>query len=224
MAYIETVQPDRAADAVREQYERDRERLGYVPNYSRLFSLRPAVFEAWRRLIGTIASPMDPRRYELVTLAAARALRTSYCMLAHGTVLRDRFYPPDVVEAIAREEPGAGLDPVDLAVMAFAAKVARDATSVTREDVESLRALGLADAEILDVVLATAARSFFGKVLDALGAEPDPVYLDLEPGLRDALTVGRPLAGPGRPLAWAGGPLAGEGWDETADGRGPGAG
>ena len=222
MAYIETVQPDRAVDAVREQYERDRERLGYVPNYSRLFSLRPPVYATWRRLIGAISSPMDPRRYELVTLAAARALRTSYCMLAHGTVLRDRFYPPEVVQAIARDERGAGLDPVDLAVMALAAKVARDATSVTREDVEALRALGLADAEILDVVLAAAARSFFGKVLDALGAEPDPVYLELEPGLRDALTVGRPLAGAARPLA-GGRALAGGGGDETADGRGPGA-
>jgi len=215
MAYIETVEPDHPVEGVREQYERDRERLGYVPNYSRLFSLRPTVYVAWRRLIGAISSPMDPRRYELVTLAAARALRTSYCMLAHGTVLRDRFYPPEVVEAIARDERGVGLDPVDLAVMALAAKVARDATSVSREDVEALRALGLADADILDVVLAAAARSFFGKVLDALGAEPDPIYLELEPGLRDALTVGRPVT--------VGQPLAGGGGDEPADGRGPGA-
>jgi hypothetical protein len=31
-------------------------------------------------------------------------------------------------------------------------------------------------------------------VLDALGVEPDAAFNALEPGLRDALTVGRPIA------------------------------
>ena len=49
----------------------------------------------------------------------------------------------------------------------------------------------LSDAEILDVILAAAARNFFSKILDATGAEPDAVYLDLEPQLREALVKGR---------------------------------
>jgi len=62
-----------------------------------------------------------------------------------------------------------------------------------REDVEGLRAHGFSDAEILDIALAAAARNFYSKVLDAVGAEPDPVYLDMEPELRRALVVGRPF-------------------------------
>jgi hypothetical protein len=46
----------------------------------------------------------------------------------------------------------------------------------------------------MDVVLTAAARCFFSKTLDALGAEPDSAYWNLDPGLRDALTVGRPIA------------------------------
>jgi hypothetical protein len=46
----------------------------------------------------------------------------------------------------------------------------------------------------MDVVLAAAARCFFSKTLDALGVEPDEAYRDLDPALRDALTVGRPIA------------------------------
>ena len=82
---------------------------------------------------------------------------------------------------------------IDAAIMAFAGKVARDAASVTRDDIDHLRELGLADEEIVDVVLAAAARGFFSTVLDALGAEPDSVYNELEPTLLEALTVGRPL-------------------------------
>jgi hypothetical protein len=82
--------------------------------------------------------------------------------------------------------------PSTVASCAAASRVARDATSVTHADVDRLRTLGLTDSEILDVVLAAAARCFFSKTLDALGAEPDAKYSELQPDLRDTLTVGRP--------------------------------
>ena len=78
--------------------------------------------------------------------------------------------------------------------MDLAEKVAADATSVTEADLDRLRALDLSDTEIFDVVLAAAARAFFSKALDGVGAQADHRYADLEPGLRDALTVGRPIA------------------------------
>jgi alkylhydroperoxidase family enzyme len=78
--------------------------------------------------------------------------------------------------------------------MDLADKVAADAASITPEDIDALRSHGLTDAEITDVVLAAAARCFFSKVLDALGAEPDHRFEALDPATRDALTVGRPIA------------------------------
>ena len=42
--------------------------------------------------------------------------------------------------------------------------------------------------------LAAGARCFFSKTLDALGVRPDADYNDMEPGLRQALVVGRPIA------------------------------
>jgi hypothetical protein len=65
---------------------------------------------------------------------------------------------------------------------------------VTPDDIERLRALGFTEAEIVDVVLAAAARCFFSTVLDGLGVEPDAKYAGLDPELRDTLTVGRPIA------------------------------
>jgi alkylhydroperoxidase family enzyme len=137
---------------------------------------------------------MDSRRYELVTLAAARALRSSYCSLAHGRVLEAQFFSAEDVTRIARRDEVSSLEPVEVAVMAFAEKVVRQADSVTREDVDLLRRHGLTDGEIFDVAAAAAARCFFSKTLDALGAEPDASYEALEPDLREALTVGRPIS------------------------------
>jgi len=63
-------------------------------NYECAFAERPEVYAAWVQLNGAIKAGMDPRRYELATLAAARRLRSSYCCLAHGTVLQERFDEP----------------------------------------------------------------------------------------------------------------------------------
>jgi hypothetical protein len=109
-----------------------------------------------------------------------------------------RLIPASVVKDIALGRSSEELDAVDMAVIDLADKVAADATTVTQGDIERLRGLGLTDVEILDVVLAAAARCYFSKVLDAVGCDPDADFNDLiEPGLRDALTVGRAIAAEG---------------------------
>ena len=161
-------------------------------NYERSYAERPEVLAAWAQLNGAIKEGMDLRRYELATLAAARRLRSSYCCLAHGTVLRERFGEP--VREIALDHRAAGLDEVDVAVMDFAERVVDDAASISDADRQPLRDLGLSDTEIMDIALAAAARCFFSKTLDAMGVLPDAHYNELEPELREALVVGRPIA------------------------------
>ncbi len=193
MPFIETVPEQEAAGAVAAMYETDRQVFGDLPNLTKGLSLRPDVYAAWRQLNGAIKANMDLRRYELATLAAARRLRSSYCALAHGTILAGQFVSGDAVRAVMEGRDAAELDAVDNAVIGLADQVARDATSVTQDDVDRLRSLGLTDAEIVDVVLAAAARCFFSKVLDGLGVAADAKFAELEPALRDALTVGRPI-------------------------------
>ena len=164
-------------------------------NFERAFAERPEVYAAWQQLNGAIKAGMDLRRYELATFAAAQRLRSSYCSLAHGSVLREQFSEP--IAEIARDRRTAGLDAVDLAVMDLAERVVDDATSIDDSDLEPLRGLGLSETEIMDVVLAAAARCFFSKTLDALGVRPDAHYAALEPELLDVLVVGRPIADAG---------------------------
>ena len=158
-------------------------------NFERAFARRPEVFAAWQQLNGAIKASSDLRRYELATLAAARRLRSSYCCLAHGKVLAEQFYDYDSVPRLPD-----GLDAADRAIMAFAEQVVVDATSITQADVDELRAHGLSDDEVFDVVLAATARCFFSKTLDALGVQPDAAYAELEPSFVEPLTVGRPIA------------------------------
>jgi hypothetical protein len=89
----------------------------------------------------------------------------------------------------------AGLDEIDVAVMDLAEQVVDDAASIGEADLQRLCDLGLSQQEVMDVILAAAARCFFSKTLDALGVRADGSYGELEPGLRQALVVGRPIAG-----------------------------
>ena len=161
---------------------------GDAANLERAFSARPEVYAAWRQLVTAVTEASDERRYELATLAAARKLRSSYCSLAHGKVLAEKFYDFESVPALPD-----GLDDADRAIMAFAENVVVDATAITEADVDELRTHGLSDAEILDVVLAATIRCFFSKTLDALGVQPDASFAELDPAFCEALTVGRPI-------------------------------
>lgn len=72
-------------------------------------------------------------------------------------------------------------------MMEFAQKIIRHANEIAQADVDSLSALGIEDVEILDITLTATMRSFASKTFDALGAEQDAVYHELEQLLLDLL-------------------------------------
>ncbi len=76
--YICTIAPAEATGLLKELYDRDLAKHGFVPNWSRAFSLRPEALAAWRQLLDGIRARMDARRYELVTLVAASRLKCVY--------------------------------------------------------------------------------------------------------------------------------------------------
>jgi uncharacterized peroxidase-related enzyme len=193
MAFIKTIPMDEAEGKLLELYQQDINSKGYVANHTSAFSLHPEVYQAWLGLIGAIRSRMRLRRYELVTLAAAQALKCTYCMLAHGAVLRKSVFSAGELESIARDFRNAGLSEEEVSLMEFAQKVTLEPGQVSSKDVASLRKYGLTDEEVLDVVFTVTARNFMSKTLDALGVEPDEALMALEPELRESLVIGRPF-------------------------------
>ena len=192
MTFIDTTPPGDAEGAVLEMYERQQGAWGYVPNYAKVFCHRPEVMVRWAKLLAEIRRPLDPRRFELITFAAAHELRHSSCALAHGKALTE-FFDDDDVRAIAERQPVDTLSEAEAEMVRFARKVAADASAITAEDVDALKQHGFSDADIFDIAATAAARSFFTKLLDALGSEPDAPFMSMNEQLRESLTVGRPI-------------------------------
>lgn len=181
MSYIHEIPYEQASGRLREIYDDDLKTKGYIANMDMVLSLRPDVNDAWTELLKTIRSQMRLRRYELVTVAAAKTIGCRYCMIAHGTVLQQNFFSAEQVVAILKDYHQAGLETEEVALMDFATQVTRNAGAVTPQDIQKLRELGFSDADILDVTLAVAARNFFTRILEAMGAVPDAAYREKEP-------------------------------------------
>ena len=196
--FITPVTEEDADGDLAQYYRSQRAAWGFLPNYAAAFSTRPDVAQAWNVLNATIRDGMDRRRFEIATIAAARAARSTYCTAAHSKFLRDVCGDEATMQSITEQPDGAALAPQDRAVYEFAAKVATDAASVEAEDVSRLRAAGLTDREIADVVFAASARCFFTAVLDGLGAQLDVQTAETFPeALLSSMIVGRPVAGRG---------------------------
>jgi uncharacterized peroxidase-related enzyme len=194
MPFINTIPAEESNGDVREMYARQQAAWGFVPDYAKVFCHRPEIMSRWGRMLAEIKRPVSPRRLELVTLAAAHELRHSACSLAHGSALA-KMIGDEAVIAVTRDEYHEELSETERAIVEFARRVARDASRITSGEVAALREHhGLSDAEIFDIAAIAASRSFFTKLLDALGVEPDNPFMQLEEKLRHALAVGRPIS------------------------------
>ena len=192
MAFIDTISASWVTGEAFAMYDRQQKHYGYVPSYATVFSHRPEVMRRWSELLAAIKRPMDRRRFELATFAAAHELKSTLCTLAHGKALL-AFFSPDDITAMARGETPSSLSAAEAALLRFARAVARDASAVTADDVATLKNHGYSDAEVFDIVATAAGRAFFTKVLEALGVATDAPLQELDTEFRAALTVGRPV-------------------------------
>jgi uncharacterized peroxidase-related enzyme len=182
---IETVPEADATGDVAAIYAEDAETFGYVTEHTKAMALNPEALHAFEALIRSLQPALGTRNYRLVTLAAAGALSSQPCLLAHGGFAR-RLFDDAQLERIARDFHDAGLTAAEVAMMDFAVKVSGDAAAMTDADTQVLRDHGFTDREIVDITLAAAARNYYSRALNALGVA-DGVPADLPEGVRDAL-------------------------------------
>lgn len=193
MAFIDIIPEADIGDDVRAMYDRQQSFWGFIPNYAKVFCHRPEIMGLWAQLQAGIKSHMDKRRFELITFAASHTLRSTLCSLAHGKALT-AFFSKEDIQSMARGASPKSLTDAEAAMMAFSRKVARGAYLVTSADVDELKKHGFTDGEVFDIAAAVGARAFWTNVIESLGVEPEPPFLELENEFRKTLTVGRAIA------------------------------
>ncbi len=196
--YLKTVSPKEATGEVAELYRPSLESLGFVMEADTSWTTVPGLFPMVEHLLQTSRRnfTLGLRNWRLITLIAAKVIPSTYCSHVYARLLVDDLGSKQEVLAIQRDYRNAGLSPKDVAMLAYAEQVARDASKITAKDIEALRAVGFNDVEIAEIAYCAAFRCFLSRYFDAVGATPEPMFFDDDPEFRAAMTVGKPLPVP----------------------------
>ena len=191
--YLKTVEPTDAIGEVAEIYRKEAASIGFVMEATRCWTTRPEVLPLFEHFSEGIKAnfSLGMRGWRLITLIAAKQVPSTYCSHVYAGTLAKEMGKEQVL-AIQRDFRTAGLSQKDVAMLAYAEQVAKDASKITQEHIDALRAQGFSDVEISDIALCASIRSFVSRFFDATGATPEPVFIDEDPEFRAAMTVGKP--------------------------------
>jgi uncharacterized peroxidase-related enzyme len=194
--FLQTVAEKDATGALADSYRMEKEEAGFVPESARCFSTRPDLLPLFHAFFAGVRGgfSLDARDWCLVTLIAAKHVRSTYCSHVYSQRLTVLLGSKDAVLAVQRDYRTAGLPERDVAMLSYAEKVATEAHRIGQGDIDRLRAAGFSDQNICDIALCASFRCFLSKFVDATGAVPEPAFHDSDETFRKAMTVGRPLA------------------------------
>lgn len=195
MSFLKTVPEEEATGELAESYGKERQKLGYVMDATKVMTTRPEILPAWEEFYSIVRGKftLTMREWRLITLIAAKQIRSTYCSVVYGKALIDVLGSAEQVIKVQQDFRKAGLSERDVAMLEYAEKVCNDAPAITQADVEHLRQYDFSDQQIFDIALCASLRNFMSRFYDAVGASPDEEFRALDPGFRQPLTVGRPI-------------------------------
>jgi uncharacterized peroxidase-related enzyme len=90
-------------------------------------------------------------------------------MTAHGEALRAESKDDQLVEGVTQDYTRLELSPAERAMLDYAVKLTVAPSTVGEEDVQTLRAQGFDDRDILDIIYVICLYNFNDRMADATG-------------------------------------------------------
>ncbi len=193
--FLKTVGETEATGRIAELYAAQKANSGFVMAATRCWTARPDLLPIYQEFLDKIRAgfSLSPRDWRLITFVAAKEVPSTYCSHVFGKQLLADLGLKEAVLAVRRDFASAQLSERDVEMLRYAETIARDASRVTEQDIERLRAAGFSDVQICDIALCASFRCFVARFYDAVGAGPEATFIDADAGFRDAMTVGRAI-------------------------------
>ena len=191
--FLQTIAEDEATGRIAEIYDKQKTQSGFVMEATKCFTTRPDLLPLYTDFIDKVRGgfSLGAREWRLITLIAAKQVPSTYCSYVFSQQLIDDLGSKEMVLKVQRDFRTAGLSARDVEMLAYAEKIARNASQVASDDIDRLRAAGFSDQQICDIALCAAWRCFVARFFDATGAAPEPVFFDGDEEFRSAMTVGK---------------------------------
>lgn len=191
--FVKCISESEATGPVAEIYAKQKAQLGFVMSTAACMTPRPDLLPVYMDFVSKVRGgfSLGDRGWQLITFIAAKHVPSTYCSMVYGKQLIDVLGSKDKVLAVQHDFRNAGLDAKDVAMLDYAEKIVLHPSDVTQADVDALRKVGFTDREICDIAFCAAFRCFISRFFDAMGAGPEPAFIDPDPAFRKAMTVGR---------------------------------
>jgi uncharacterized peroxidase-related enzyme len=158
------------------------EKSGFVPNVFRTLARRPAQLRAfldYHDALMEADGPLTKAERELIVVATSAANDCTYCVVAHGAVLRIRSRDPEKADRVATNPGGVPLSSRERAIVDLALVVAVDPASCTEAELDVAREAGLTDDEIWDIGAITALFALSNRMAHLTGMQPNPEFFTM---------------------------------------------
>jgi uncharacterized peroxidase-related enzyme len=193
--FLKTLDETEATGRIAELYAAQKAQSGFVMSATRCWTARPDLLPIYQEFADKIRSgfSLSRRDWRLITFVAAKQVPSTYCSHVYGKQLLADLGSKEAVMSVRRNFASARLSERDVEMLRYAETIASDASRVTAKDIERLRAVGFTDVQICDIALCAAFRCFVARFFDAVGAGPEPAFIDADADFRKAMTVGRAI-------------------------------
>ena len=164
-------------------YDKCVEKLGFVPNVLRAYSLRPQKLRNFMAMYNELMlgpSGLSKLEREMVAVVVSSANRCYYCLVAHGQAVRKLSGDPELGEMMAMNYRVAKLDQRQRAMLDFAWKLTVTPHEIGEADRAALRVAGLGAEDIFDLAETVAFFNLSNRMAYALDMMPNREYHRLD--------------------------------------------
>jgi uncharacterized peroxidase-related enzyme len=155
------------------------EKIGFIPNVLAAFAKFPKQFEGFTKLYNSLMlgeSGLTKLEREMIAVTVSSENHCFYCLVAHGSAVRELSNDPQLGERIAANFRSAELPEKQLELLNFTKKLTRDPSEISERDRTKLREVGYTDRDIWDISAIVGLFNMTNRLASATEMEPNDNY------------------------------------------------
>ena len=169
-------------DQVKNYLEIVQQKLGFIPNVLAAFAKFPKQFEGFTKLYNALMlgeSGLTKLEREMIAVTVSSENHCFYCLVAHGSAVRELSKDPQLGERIAANFRSAELPKKQEELLNFTKKLTKDPSEIGENDRKKLRDVGYIDRDIWDIRAIVGLFNMTNRLASATEMEPNNNYHNL---------------------------------------------
>ena len=155
------------------------DKIGFIPNVLAAFAKFPKQFEGFTKLYNSLMlgeSGLTKLEREMIAVTVSSENHCFYCLVAHGSAVRELSNDPQLGERIAANFRSAELPRRQEELLSFAKKLTKDPSEIGEQERKKLRDVGYTDRDIWDISAIVGFFNMTNRLASAIEMEPNNTY------------------------------------------------